>query len=161
MSQCESIRWSRSNPNRTWFWVLMKRRLFLEDNESWKSMRKRCSEGMLHNSKREAMNFNPWRKWQRPREMLSSKSWLLKKLKGELRPIGSKLLETIFKWKIWRSRPKPRRQQILRKLKDKRLSFKLLKISKWSSSKRDLTKKEKWKKNSRLRWPKNSQRMND
>lgn len=101
----ESTKLSKNRANKIWSSQSMKRRHSSKDKQSLKSMRKRWSDDMLLNNKRDLTTFSKWRSRLKPREMLSSKSSPKKKLKEEPKLLTSRTSETISKLKNWRKKP--------------------------------------------------------
>jgi len=99
------IRWNKNRANKTWFFHIMKRRLFSRDKRNLRSTKRNSSEGTLSNKVRELRNFKPWNRLLKLREKLSSIDLLKKKPPEELSKSMSKILETTSRFKKWKREP--------------------------------------------------------
>lgn len=157
----ESTKLSKNRANRIWSSQSMKRRHSSKDKQSLKNMRKRWSDDMLLNNKRDPTTFSKWRSRLKLREMLSSKSSPKRKLKEEPRLLMLRTSETIFRSKSWRRKPELPNTKKQKKEEDKKRSFKPPRTTSSNLRPRDSRKKREWKKISRLRWLRSSLKMKD
>jgi len=156
----ELTEWNRIRVNKTWFLVLLRRKLFFRDKESLKSMNKNSSEDLLPHNKTELIIYKQWKKLLKDKEMPYSRSLLKRKLREDMLLNLLRQWETTFTLKNKRRKLDDKKLLITTKKFNKKKSSKLLKIINSNLRPKDLPKKREWKTNSRLKWLRNSLRMN-
>lgn len=160
MKWWELLKWNKIKANKTWFSVLLRRKPFLIDKDNLKSMKRSSLENSLNHNKIELIISKQWKKLLNVKEKPFSKSSNKKKPREDKHLKALSKWETISTLKSKRKKLDDKKWQTTTKSKIKKKSSKLPRITNSNLRPKDLQKKREWKTNSRLKWLRNSLKMN-